>query len=452
MICDYMSASVIKHPSVGRALFWSSALSEPLFTLYAMITLILYKDLGASAWQIALLTMLKPLVSILSFYWSAGLGRSGKIKSNVLWAGFFMRAPFLFCPWFDSVWFVIGAAVNYMFFHRAVIPGWMELVKRNTDTGKLGKLFSLSSAFGYAEGVVLSLAMGCVLDHDPGLWKILFFITALIGMGVLIIQVKIPVEEKKLTPKQFQELAVGLHESGSCIPKQSPLRFSGVLTLLHTKLSRICDIKWGELLLRPWKDSYRLIRERPDFARYQWGFMVCGFGIMLIQPALPIFAVDELGVSHTMAAGGISIAKGLGFSLSSLIWARWIQKVNILRLASWVFLSVALFPVLMACSLHWIGWFYLAYFWYGIGQGGSHLVWHMGGPIFAGKEESSRYSGVGLMMVGLRGAVAPPIGGWIAMALGPIAALLLGGLLSFYSGARLLRSRFAKKIEISQKV
>jgi MFS family permease len=280
----------------------------------------------------------------------------------------------------------------------------MELVKRNADTRRLGKLFSLSSAFGYAEGVALSLGMGCVLDHDPGMWKILFFATALVGMGVLVIQARIPVDEERASKERER-------------------------------------LNWKELLVRPWKDSYRLIRERPDFAKYQWGFMVCGFGIMLIQPALPIFAVDDLGVSYTMAAGGVSIAKGLGFSLSSLLWARWIQRIDVLRLASWVFLSVALFPVLMACSLWWVGWFYLAYFWYGVGQGGSHLVWHMSGPIFAGKEESSRYSGVGLMMVGLRGAVAPPLGGWLTVGLGPVAVLLCGGLLSFFSGAWLFRKR-----------
>ena len=199
MMLGQMSASVLKHTKTGRALFWSSALSEPLFTLYGLIAIILYKDLGASAWQIALMTCCKPLFTILSFYWSAGLGRSGKIKSNVLWAGFLMRAPFLLCPFFDSAWFVIVAAVNYMFFHRAVIPGWMEIIKRNMDAGNRGRLFSLSSAFGYAEGVVLSLGMGCVLDHNPDLWRILFFGAALLGMGVLVIQARIPVEEKKRT-------------------------------------------------------------------------------------------------------------------------------------------------------------------------------------------------------------------------------------------------------------
>ncbi|MBM3184526.1 MAG: MFS transporter, partial [Chlamydiae bacterium] len=270
-----MSGVIVKERRMGWALFLSSALSEPLFTLYGLIAIILYKDLGASAWQIALMTMLKPVISLLSVYWSAGLHRSGKVKSNVLWGGFLMRAPFLLCPWIDSVWFVIGASVNYMLFHRAVIPGWMEILRRNMGEGKRGRAFSLSSAFGYVEGVALSIGAAALLDHQPGMWKILFCVAALIGMGVLLIQARLSVDEER----------------------KEELRPS---------------ISFKEFLLRPWKDTWQLMRERPDFSKYQFGFMICGFGIMLIQPALPIFAVDDLGVSYTMAALGISLAKGLG--------------------------------------------------------------------------------------------------------------------------------------------
>lgn len=405
-----MSTSIAKQTQMGRALFWSSLMSEPLATLYSLVAFILYKDLGATTFQIILMTCCKPIITILSFYWSAGLQRTGKVKSNVLWAGFFMRAPFFLCPWMDSVWFIIGAAVNYMFFYRAGIPGWMELIKRNTDAGKRGRWFSWSSALGYIEGVALSLGIGSLLDRDPGLWKILFFGAALVGMGVLIIQSRISVEA--------QEPVAGER------------------------------ISLKELLVRPWRDSYRLIRNQPDFSRFQWGFMACGAGIMMVQPALPMFMVDYLGVSYTVMAGGISLAKGLGYALSSPIWAKWIERVHVLKLASWIFLSVGLFPFFMACSVWGIGWFYLAFFLYGVGQGGSHLVWHMAGPIFSGKEESSRYTGVGLVLGGIRGAIAPPLGGWMAVACGPIEVLILGGFLCFYGSARLWQSLHSKELTI----
>jgi MFS family permease len=396
-----------KQKQIGRALIWSNLLTEPLFTLYAFLVFILYKDLGASAFQVTLLMTLKPVVTILSFYWSAGLkGRAQKLKSNLLWAGFLMRAPFLLCPWIDSPWYLIGAAVNYMFFYRAGIPAWMEIIKRNMGEGKRNRIFSVSSALGYAEGVVLALACGGLLDRDPGCWKILFFGSALIGLMVLIVQSKIVVE-------------------GEDAEIERP------------------SLK--EVLVRPWRDSYRLMHERRDFSRFQWGFMVSGFGLMLIQPALPLFAVDVLGISYIEMAAAVSIAKGLGFALSSPLWAKWFDRVNVFKMASLVFLSIGLFTILLSFSVWSVAWLYVAYFWYGVGQGGSHLVWNMSGPVFAGKEESSRYTGVNVAMAGLRGAFAPPFGGWLAMVMGPVEVLIIGGALCFYSGVRMLQTKLIKK-------
>ncbi len=392
---------------ISRSLILTNLLTEPLFTLYSFLLFILYKDLGASALQITLLTALKPVVTILSFYWSAGLkGQAQKLKANVLWAGFLMRAPFLLCPWVESSWFVIGAAVNYMFFYRAGIPAWLEIIKRNIGEGKRNRTFSISSALGYAEGVVLALGCGALLDRDPGCWKVLFFGAALVGLLTLVVQSQIVVEGK------------------------------------DTVLERP-SLK--EVVVRPWRDSYRLMRERRDFSWFQWGFMVSGFGLMLIQPALPLFTVDVLGISYLEMAAAVSIAKGLGFALSSPIWAKWIDRIPLFKMASFVFLAIGLFTVLLSFSVWSVAWLYVAYFWYGVGQGGSHLVWNMSGPIFAGKEESSTYTGVNVAMAGLRGAVAPPLGGLLAVTVGPVQVLLMGGALCFYSGVRMLQMKFVKE-------
>lgn len=396
-----------KQRQMGRTLIWTNLLTEPLFTLYAFLVFILYKDLGATAFQITLLTALKPMVTILSFYWSAGLkGRAQKLKSNVLWAGLLMRAPFLLCPWIDSAWFVIGAAVNYMFFYRAGIPAWLEIIKRNMGEGKRNRVFSITSALGYAEGVGLALACGGLLDKDPTCWKGLFFGAAIIGLMSLAVQSRIVVE-------------------GADEVVERP------------------SVK--EVLIRPWRDSYRLMRERVDFSRFQWGFMVSGFGLMMIQPAITLFAVDVLGVSYLEMAAALSIAKGLGFALSSPLWAKWIDRVSVFKMASLVFLSIGLFTILLSFSVWSVAWLYVAYFWYGVGQGGSHLVWNMSGPIFAGKDESSRYTGVNVAMAGLRGMVAPPLGGWLTVLIGPVQVLVMGGALCFYSGVRMLQTKFVKK-------
>ena len=394
---------VKKSVDMSKALIWSNLLSEPLATLYTLVTLVLYKGLGASPFQVALLVMLKPVVTILSFYWGSGLKGQGKrLKSNVIWAGIWMRLPFILCPFFDSIGYVIFASVNYMFFLRASSPAWIEILKRNLGENKRGKAFSTSASLGYLEGIFLAIGMGVLLDQNPTCWKVLFSVSALIGLVSIVFQARVPLA--------FEDEVIE-------------------------------RISLKEKILRPWKDSYFLIKNRPDFAMFQWGFMACGFGIMLIQPVIPLFAVDVLGITYLEMTIAISIAKGLGFALSSPFWAKGLERVPISRLASFVFITVGLFPILMGASKLNLIWFFIAYFWYGVGQGGSHLIWNLSGPTFAGKEDSSRYTGVGVVLAGIRGGFGPPLGSQIATLFGPIAALGLGGLFCFCSGLFLIRRK-----------
>jgi MFS family permease len=170
---------------------------------------------------------------------------------------------------------------------------------------------------------------------------------------------------------------------------------------------------------------------------------------MLIQPVLPLFAVDELGISNVEMAAAISVARGLGFVVSSPLWGRWIEEVPLLRLTSFVFLGFGLFPLLLSLAPSSLVWLYVAYFWYGIAQGGSHLVWNMSGPIFAGKEGSARYTGVNVVMAGLRGGVAPPLGGVLGSVWGSVEVLIAGALLCVTSGLYMLKSRFVEKKNFS---
>jgi hypothetical protein len=74
----------------------------------------------------------------------------------------------------------------------------------------------------------------------------------------------------------------------------------------------------------------------------------------------------------------------------------------------------------------------------------------MSGPVFAGKEESSRYTGVNVVMAGLRGTVGPGLGSLLAVLIGPIQVLCISGIFCFYSGIFLLKkfSFFEKQREI----
>lgn len=374
-------------------LFLYHLLGEPLFTVYGFIPFILRKNLEATAFQIVLLTMLKPLVSILSFYWSINLReKKQKLRANLWKATLFARAPFLLFPFLENRWFLIGASAIYFLFSRAATPAWMEILKLNLPQEKRGKSFSWSYALSYLEGMVLSFAVGALLDHNPSLWKNLCFLSSFLGMFSIGFILWMPIN---------QEIAA---------------------------FSKAIDTSWKERVIKPWKNACYLMKTRPDFSLFQWGFMLCGFGIMLIQPAVPLWLNDTLQFSCMEYGLATSICKGCLITLSSPIWGRWLHKVSIFQMSQIVFGLVALFLGFLVFSVWHPFWVYLGFCLYGVAQGGSHLIWNLSGVHFSGKEESSLFSGVNVVMVGIRGAIAPLLGGILISFLSPIFVFFLGTL------------------------
>ena len=132
-------------PVDGRAarLDWDdSILNEPLWTLYMLFAFILHKDLHSTAFQIAVLTMLKPVISIFSLYWSSSiLKKPERLLNNVLWAGILSRIPFLFFPLISNPWILIGSIVFYTMLYRGGMPGWIEILKQNIPGSEKGDDF-----------------------------------------------------------------------------------------------------------------------------------------------------------------------------------------------------------------------------------------------------------------------------------------------------------------------
>ncbi len=400
-----MSASVDKsHFSFTKtrfAIFASSLLNEPLYYATGLLALILRKHLNASVFQISLLVMLKPTVSIFSFYWSSFIrGRKSVLRKNFVIASILGRVPYLLFPFVDNIWFFLFSGAIYMLFYRAANPAWLEMMKLNLDSGSYKKYYSLSSAIGFAEGAILAISCGWILDYNSDHWKLLFCVSAIVGLIGTFVQARIPVlgEEEDTSPK----------------------------------------ISIKESITKPWVDGYNLIRKRPDFAKFQWGFMLGGAGLMLFQPALPIFFADVLKISYIDFSIGIIICRGLGSSIASPLWGRWMHELSVSKQMTLMLVLFALFPLVLYFSVFNLFWFYFAYFIYGVATSGSHVVWNLSGPLFSDKKDSSMYSGVNVIMVGLRGCVIPPIGGILCVILGPVFLLIMGSSICLFAGSQML--------------
>jgi MFS family permease len=368
------------------ALFISGLLSEPLIGLIAILPFILRKDLHASAFQISIFNMVKPAVALLSFYWGAVLWRNRQsLRSNWIASKLLASLPFLIFPFVQNIWFFIIVAALFHFFQRGGMPAQMEILKQNVPPGARENFFSWSSAFNFLGGVVIGLlSLGIWMDASD--WKILFFISALIGLLAVLIQMGIPIDTSKV--------------------KEEPVRKNPLIT--------------------PWKDSWNLLRQRPDFARFQIGFMMGGIGLMLIMPALVLYSADDLALSHVDMTMSRFVWMGLGFVLATPFWRRKVGLPGIYQLTAVVCLLFA------ASALCWIlagvglAWFFAAFFLYGVAQAGSHLIWHLSGPLFAGSGDSSLFSTVNILTVGLRGLIVPFMAGFLCNSIGPLPVLGIG--------------------------
>lgn len=392
---------------------WTRILNTPFWAIYSLLPIFLYKDLNASSWEIACFISLKPMASLLSFYWSSLIQRrSDRLVSNVIWGGVLGHLPFLFTPWITNVWFFILASAIYMLFSRGTGPAWMEILKLNVPEESRKKVFAYSSALYHLGGAFLPLGFGWILDDYHQAWRWLFPLTALFSLTSVFLQARLPV---RTSPSKEQ-------------PDQS--RESGI-----------------DFITKPWKTSWNLLKERPDFAKFQLGFMLGGGALMLIQPILPMYFTTVLNLSYKELTTAFTLCKGIGYTCTLPFWTRAMSKFDIFKVINLVFIvNAAFFLGLFAAQINII-WLFIAYLIYGAMQAGSELSWNLSGPIFSRHEDSSTYSGVNVVSAGIRGCIIPSAGSLLGTFLTASPIILFGGgvcLLATWS-----MSRISSKLQVS---
>lgn len=398
----------------------TSLLGMPFWAIYTLLLFILYKDLHATPLQITTFIILRPLVSMFSIYWSAQVDkRKDKLKANILWATLLAPFPFLFLPIIDNPWFIILASALYMTLYRGVYPAWMEILKINLPDEMRQKVVSYGTTFSFVGGGLLSLAFGYLMDEQFQIWRWIFPLAGFLSILAALFQWRMTIS------LNFRDIMKKGEEG----------------TLKTSVIHQIA---------KPWKNVWHLMSTRSDYRRFQLGYMLGGFGLVIFQPALPAFFIDTLNLSYTELTTAITLCKGIAFALTSSFWAKWLRPSNIYQFASVVALLVSVFPLLLISAQWHLIWVYLAYMTYGVMQSGSELSWHLAGPIFAKGEDSSSYSSVNLAVVGLRGCIAPLMGSFLVASFNPVSVLLIGCALSSIASGLLYmahkQAAFAAKI------
>ncbi len=395
---------VNSEPRTIAILLCASVLQEPLSSLILLLPILMIKEVYANAIHISALTALAPAVSILSFYLCARLNpksSSKTIKKNLVLATCLTALVFLLFPLESNPWFFVFASTCYTLFFRAANPARMELLKRNISAHKREKVYSWIFKVSYSIGMLLGPALGSILDSQPSLWKCLFVCASLCYLLSALLYHVLPIDFT------IEEEAVSKRD-------------------------------WHQVILDPWKRSYEILCKNSIFARFQIGFFIAGFGLMLAKPAGD-WLLGNLDISYYSLFLCRTFLKGLGVIGTAHIWVRRLNHSTILKLSSFVAWGFLCYNLLLMGGFISVSYIFLAYLVYGVAQSGSHLMWNLSGTLLSGEEPSHQYSTVNILAVGVRGCIAPVLGGMVLSIFGVIPALIIGGMIMFIGAQYLAR-------------
>ncbi|MDN3506704.1 MAG: MFS transporter [Simkaniaceae bacterium] len=373
--------SFLYEKSTSRRYLAVHLLSFPFWGFLYLLPMILYKDLGASPFQVATIIALKPMASLFSPYWSQLVhGKKAKLVPNLYWANILKFLPFLFFPIAKNPWFFIISFGIFMMLSRGTIPAWMEVLRIYMPKVAKERVVTTGATIDFLGTAILPILFGRFLDDVHDSWRWLFLSAAALGIVSTLFILKLP---NQSFPK----------EKGISFTKPE---FSVDNLRIH--------------LIAPLKNATEILSKRPDFLRFQLGFFLGGAGLMIVQPVLPKYFVDALHLSYSGMLTAIAACKGIGFALSSPLWVKLFRNAKIFTLCAIVTGVAALFPFLLAGAQVHTMFVYLAYLAYGIMQGGSELSWKMSGSVFSKNLDSSPFSSINVLAVGVRGLIVPYVG------------------------------------------
>lgn len=401
--------SVQSFKKIRLAIILSSILKEPFHCLYPILPFLMLRDLNASALSLTIYAMLKPVASFFSFYFSELISHQRMtLKSAMLWTGLLARLSFIPALIFEDIALFIFGSTMYMIFSRAEMPAWMEVIKKNVFREKWEKTFSNGSILSYVVGVFFTLFYVSQFKSSWIIWKSAFAISLVLEMCAVFIQALLIDNDHEV-----------------------------VVLSKETKKS----------VIEPVKGVFKLLKEEPEFARFQWSFMLGGLGLMIIQPVIPLYFTDVLAFDTSNLLIAFSVCKALGFVSTTPLWNRLIKKLSSGAFISLVLVGFALYSAFLIAASITPQALFLAYLIFGISQAGSHLVWHLSGPMFSKEQSSPRYSAVNVVMVGLRGLIGPALGYLLLFVVSPIAVFVFSVFLCLSGNLfYLLKSKVIKTV------
>lgn len=332
-------------------------------------------QLGALEWEIGLLVAAPFIGQIFTIYWGHLCQNKTRKLPFIVAPGVFCRLLIIPLAFMNNATFFISLVFLHHLIGAIAFPAFTGLTQKMYPLTVRGRLMGMVR-FVYGLFHVLSTAVAGLLIDGLGFSKV-FIIAAVIGMmgSLYFSRIKEPLEK---------------NNKGLC------RKFS-------------------------FKVSLNLLLNRKEFALFIAGVSFIELGNMMVQPALPLYWINVLGLTSSQV-GQISIFTMGFWFLSAPLWGSIIDKTRPIISVYGSVVFYALIPLIYLSEPQ----FYLvlvAASCLGLGMAGYEAGWsnHL---MRLGRENSTSYVGLYLSLTGLRGLIAPFAGAFILAKWGREAAFI----------------------------
>ncbi len=353
--------------------------------------------LGASVMQITLLTMIWPVSNLFSVLVSHFVDSTNR-HSSAIFVGAFLRLPIALMFFSGSVNFMLLLLFLYFSSNSLVIPGQNAVMRSRYKKGHRGLLFGWTMSALNLFALPAAMIVGALLDADFSFYKWMFVAEGIMGSA--------------------QAVVMGFMAKGMKDP----------IVVAQSNLSDF------------FKSIGHVIKGDKEFVKFEAFFMIYGFGFMTIQPAIPFYSQEVLGLSYEQYALAKGVIGQLGLLLLAPFLGAKMDKLHPFKFTGIVCFILAGFPLLLIGSslIPSLGvpLFYAAWVAFAIGIAGVVLSWNMSSMFFAPEGRTATYQGLHVTATAMRGFFAPVLGSVVMEYFGFTANFLLSFI--FFSTASIL--------------
>jgi MFS family permease len=339
-------------------------------------------DLRATPEILALMTAAPFLGNLMALFWARAMEGKRKVpfvKYSHLGARFLVLLS-LFATGAWSFALVISAC---QIVGSIATPAYAAIIKDVYPDEQRGRILAFTRAAILVAQLASTLAAGWFLAHYG--YQLVFPVAALVGIAAAFVFARIKPEEDDLDAP----------EAAGAEPQKASV---------GAKVKDTAVFIWSTL---------GILREDRAFRWFALSVFTYGFGNLLTVPIIPLIQVDELHITKTQLAWMFNLMQVVAIAFY-FYWGRYVDRkspqravvVNILLncLVPVVYIATAVLP-----ANAW--WLLPAYLVSGVVLAGIDLSYFNAVLTFSGPDNVSRYQALQSFLLGIRGSIAPFIGG-----------------------------------------